>query len=71
MSETFDKVVWVVAAVILIPVALSPAGWLFAAVLAIAWLAVAYGGRYVLGVEKMRRSGERSAIHRVRNEEDR
>lgn len=62
----FDKLVWIIAAVILIPILLSPAGWAFGAVLAVAWLVTAYGGRYLLQLEKQRRQGERGMINDVR-----
>lgn len=65
-GSTFDKVVWIVALLILIPVLISPAGWLFAAILIVVWLAVAYGGREILEIEKGRRQGERGKIHEVR-----
>lgn len=67
MSETFDKVVWIIALLILIPVVLSPSGWIFALIVAVVWVSVAYGGRYVLGVEKVRRSGERAKIQEIRS----
>lgn len=63
---SFDKVVWIVAALLLVPVLLSPAGWAFGLFLALAWLATAYGGRYLLDLEKQRRQGERGMINDVR-----
>lgn len=63
----FDKLVWGIAVLLLIPVLITPAGWAFAAVLVVLWLLVAYGGRYALEVEKQRRQGERGWAHEVRS----
>lgn len=71
MTETFDMIVLGVAALILIPVLLSPAGWLFAAIVVALWLLVAYGLRFALGVEKARRQGERGRIAEVRSRAER
>lgn len=62
----FDKVVWAVVIVILLPVLISPAGWAFALVLAFVWLVATYGGRYLLDLEKQRRQGERGMAYDVR-----
>lgn len=62
----FDKVVWVIAALFLLPVLLTPAGLAFGVALAIAWLVAAYGGRYLLDLEKHRREGERGLANNVR-----
>lgn len=59
MTETFDKVVFGVVLLILIPVLLVPSGLIFALTVAVLWILVAYGTRYALDVEKERRSGER------------
>lgn len=67
MTGTFDKVVWAIAILLLIPILLSPAGWLFGIVIAIVWILVAYGGREVLEIEKARRQGERGRIAEVRS----
>jgi uncharacterized membrane protein len=68
MTGAFDRVVWIVAALILIPVLLSPAGWLFGIVLAVLWIVVAYGSREVLEIEKARRQGERGRIAEIRSQ---
>lgn len=62
----FDKVVWAVVALILLPVLITPAGWAFALILAFVWLLATYGGRYALEVEKQRRQGERGMALDVR-----
>ena len=62
----FDKVVWAVVDLILIPVLITPAGWAFALVLAGGWLLVTYGGRYLLDLEKQRRQGERGMAYEIR-----
>lgn len=67
MTGTFDKVVWGVALLLAIPVLLSPAGWLFASIVILIWVALAYGGRELLEIEKSRREGERAKIHEVRS----
>jgi len=67
VTGTFDKVVWAIAILLLIPILLSPAGWLFGIVIAIVWILVAYGGREVLEIEKARRQGERGRIAEVRS----
>lgn len=65
--SVFDYVVWIIAAVLLLPVLITPAGWLFAVALAVAWVVVAYGGRFVAQVEKERRQGERGMASQVRD----
>lgn len=67
MTTLFDKVVWAVALIILIPVLLNPAGWPVAVALAMVWLAVSYGSRELLDLEKRRREGERGMVQDVRN----
>jgi hypothetical protein len=67
MTETFDKLVLVVAIAILIPVLLTPAGWIFAITVAVIWILLAYGIRYLAGLEKARRTGERGRIAEVRS----
>lgn len=62
----FDGVVWGVAAVLLVPVLLSPVGWIVGAVVALAWILGAYGGRYLLQVERERRQGERGLAKDLR-----
>lgn len=62
----FDKVVWSVVLLIMIPVLITPAGWAFALVLAGAWVTAMYGGRYLLDLEKQRRQGERGMAYEVR-----
>ena len=64
--SAFDKVVLVGLVVILLPVLITPAGWAFALLLGIGWIAVTYGGRYLLDLEKQRRQGERGMAHDVR-----
>lgn len=71
MSETFDKIVLGIALLLLVPVLLSPAGWLFAVTAAVLWVIAAYGIRWALGVEKARRTGERGRIKQVRADADR
>lgn len=71
MTSTFDYVVLGVALLILAPVLLSPAGWLFAALVVVLWLVVAYGGRELWDMEKTRRQGERGKMHEVRSWRDR
>jgi hypothetical protein len=63
----FDWVVWTIAVIILLPVLVSPAGVAFAVVAAVMWLIVAYGGRFVLEVERERRQGERGLARDIRN----
>lgn len=70
MTSTFDYFVLGVALLILVPVLLSPAGWLFAAILVVAWLVVTYGGRELLDLEKQRRQGERGKKFEVRSWRD-
>jgi membrane protein implicated in regulation of membrane protease activity len=65
--SAFNYVVGAVALVILIPVLMTPAGWVAGVALAVVWVVGAYFGRYVLQVEKARRTGERGAAARVRN----
>jgi hypothetical protein len=65
--SAFNYVVAGVATLILLPVLLTPAGWMAALVLAAVWVAGAYTTRYLLEVEKARRTGERGAAARVRN----
>ncbi|WP_227132337.1 amino acid transporter [Halorubellus salinus] len=65
--SAFNYVVGAVALVILAPVALTPAGWVAGLVLAGVWVVGAYFGRYILQVEKARRTGERGAAAQVRN----
>ncbi|WP_255149783.1 hypothetical protein [Halorarius halobius] len=67
MTSAFTYVVWGVALLLLIPVLLSPAGWAFALGLVILWLAVTYGGRELLDMEKKRRQGERGKMYEVRS----
>jgi hypothetical protein len=67
MTGVFDYVVWGVAAILLIPVVLNPAAWLFGAVAAGVWVLFAYGGREALEIEKSRRQGERGKALEVRN----
>lgn len=64
----FDKVVWLIAVALLLPVLATPAGWAFGIALAIAWLIAAYGGRYLLDLEKHRREGERGLASNVRSQ---
>lgn len=64
----FDKAALLIAALFLIPVLATPAGWAFGLALAIAWLVVAYGGRYLLDLEKHRREGERGLASNVRHQ---
>jgi amino acid permease len=71
LSSVFDWVVWGVVALLLIPVALNPAGWLAGLLLVGAWLVVTYGGREYLELEKSRRQGERAKALEVRNWGDR
>lgn len=67
-SSTFDKVALGGAVLLLLPALLTPAGWLFAAILALLWLITLYGGRYALEVEKERRKGERGRIRQIRDQ---
>lgn len=67
MTGTFDKVVWGVALLIALPVLITPAGWLFAAIVILGWVVLAYGGRELLEIEKNRRQGERGKMHEVRS----
>lgn len=62
----FDKVVLAVAGLLLLPVLISPAGWGFGFFLVLAWIVSAYGGRYLLDLEKQRRQGERGMSYSVR-----
>lgn len=69
-----DKVIWGIAVLLLIPVLATPAGWAFGLVLAVAWIAAAYGVQYLLKLEVSRREGERGLANdvrmRARNRED-
>lgn len=62
----FDYVVLGVLAIILLPVLLTPAGWLFAGLLAALWLLLTYGGRYLLELNKWKSEGERGRVSAVR-----
>jgi len=63
-----DKLIWTIAIVLLLPVLASPAGWTFGVALAVGWLIAAYGGKYLLDLEKHRREGERGMIADVRRQ---
>lgn len=65
-ATVFEKIAWVIAAILLLPVLVNPASWLVALALALAVLAVYYGGRYLLDLEKQRRMGERASISDIR-----
>lgn len=64
--STFDKVVLAGLVLIALPVLITPAGWAFALLLGIGWLALTYGGRELLEIEKQRRQGERGRAAEVR-----
>jgi len=63
-----DKIIWGIAIVLLLPVLVSPAGWLFGLTLAVGWLLAAYLTKYLLDLEKHRREGERGMIADVRRQ---
>jgi hypothetical protein len=62
----WDYLIWGVAGLLLLPALVTPAGAAFAVVLAVGWLAVTYGGKYLLDLEKQRRQGERMDAFDVR-----
>jgi len=66
MNGTKEKAVWVVAALLFVPVLASPAGWPIAVFFAALWLVGTYGLSYVLDLEKRRREGERGFAQTVR-----
>lgn len=65
--STFDKVVWLLVALVFAPVLITPAGWMFATVVATIVVVASYGGRYLLDLEKQRRQGERGAARKIRD----
>lgn len=67
--NVWEAVIWGVAVLILIPVLLNPAGWLFGLALLLVWLAIAYGVPHLIDLEKQRRQGERGMAKNIRNRE--
>jgi membrane protein implicated in regulation of membrane protease activity len=64
-ATPLETAAWVLAAIVLVPVALSPAGWLVGAALAVAVLVSYYGGRY--GLKRHReRGGNRDRVADLR-----
>lgn len=66
-ASTLEKATWVIALLILIPVLLIPSVWPVALALAVIWIVAVYGLKYLLDLEKHRRTGERMDIAEVRN----
>lgn len=64
--SAFDKVVLAGLVVLAIPVLITPAGWVFGVLLGALWLALTYGGRELLEIEKQRRQGERGRAAEIR-----
>lgn len=56
-----NKVFLAGAALIFLPVLLSPAGWIFATIILVGWAIFVYGGRELIEIQKSRYQGERSA----------
>jgi|AntRauTorcE11898_2_1112593.scaffolds.fasta_scaffold04956_6 hypothetical protein len=63
----FDWVVWAIAIIILLPLLVTPAGWIVAVALAVVWVLGTYFGRYLLQVERERRRGERGVAKQIRD----
>ena len=59
--KAYYWVVLAVAGLLLLPVLITPAGWMLAAVLVVGWLAVSLGGRWVVSdyvdLKKQREKG--------------
>lgn len=66
--SSFDKLVLLVAAILAIPILITPAGWLFGVILVVGWIATAYGARYLLDLERYRRQGERGWTNQIRSQ---
>jgi len=63
-----DIVIVGLAAVLLVPILLNPISWPIFALAALLVLVGGYGIRYLLDLEKQRRSGERGRKAQVRRE---
>lgn len=66
MTSLFNAFGLVVLAILLIPVLLNPAVWLFGGALVLLWVALWWGGRYVLELNKWKSEGERGHMANVR-----
>lgn len=64
--STKAKVAWGGAILLLIPVLVSPAGWMIGVGLAVGWLLLTLVGPELWEMEKSRREGERGMIKDVR-----
>lgn len=64
--STLDYIVLAGILLILVPVLITPAGWLFAAIVVAIWLIATYGGRYFLELHKWKSEGERGRVSNVR-----
>lgn len=61
VATLFEKLVWLGAAVLALPILINPGAWVVAAVLVGLWLLLWYGGRYWLDLQKYRLMGAKGA----------
>lgn len=63
--SNYEKALWALAGLALLPVIINPASWVLAVALAAGIILVGYGGRFAvrqsLEIEKARRTGEKAS----------
>lgn len=66
MSSTFNRIVFGIAVVLLVPILFNPLSWPIFGVAALLVVVGAFAARELLDLEKYRRQGERASAHDVR-----